>query len=391
MTIAPGLVHGTIEGATHIQTPSQAKYGLGGRFALGGRIMGRVIIATWGLCLVLALAGCSVGMALSGKKEPDLGVIRIGSTRGEVELQLGSPIESVTRPDGLRSDVYEYEIGNEPSAGRAAGHAVMDIFTLGLWEVIGTPIEAVQGEEFRVTILYSPDDRVVSINRAPKSPPSSAEGDAASEVSELRPEKTAGTCFAVRPDGVLLTAYHVIHNAKSIRVYLADGTLAEAKPQTLNVANDLAILRIDIPTPNFLALAPEDSYNLGDYVFTMGYPIADVLGHEPRFTEGSISALSGFGGEARVMQISVPIQPGNSGSPLVNEQGHVVGIVTSTTAVQTFLSVTGTLPQNVNWAVKAHYARPLFFIPTEEIITASREDAIDRVRRAICLVEGNLN
>lgn len=119
------------------------------------------------IILLFSISGCSVGMAMSGKEDPNLGAFRVGSTRGEVELQLGSPVSSVTTPEGMRVDLYEYEIGNKPSAGRAIGHGVMDILTLGLWEVIGTPIEGFTGEKKRLTITYDKKDRVEAINQAP--------------------------------------------------------------------------------------------------------------------------------------------------------------------------------------------------------------------------------
>ena len=115
------------------------------------------------IAALLLLSGCSVGMALSGKQDPDLGAIRVGASRGEVELQLGPPIQSASLDQGLRADVYAYEIGNEPSAGRAIGHGVLDVLTLGLWEVAGTPIEGVQGETYHATITYDRDDKVANI------------------------------------------------------------------------------------------------------------------------------------------------------------------------------------------------------------------------------------
>ena len=75
-----------------------------------------------------------------------------------------------------------------------------------------------------------------------------------------------------------------------------------------------------------------------------------------KYTDGSISSLSGIQGDATFFQISVPIQPGNSGGPLVNQEGNVVGIVTATAAVEAFYQATGSMPQNVNWAVKGAYA-----------------------------------
>lgn len=135
--------------------------------------------------LVILLEGCSVGMAMSGKEEPNLGAFRVGSPRGEVELQLGSPSASVTNPSGGRTDIYEYELGNKPSAGRAAGHAVLDVLTLGLWEIVGTPIEAFQGEKRRLSITYDANDRVVAINQAVA--PSEPTADSAG-----RPQPTPG-------------------------------------------------------------------------------------------------------------------------------------------------------------------------------------------------------
>jgi hypothetical protein len=122
-----------------------------------------VSAAMTALALVAVLAACSVGMALSGEENPDLGAIRVGAARGEVELHLGAPIKSASLDDGRRADVYEYQIGNQPSAGRAIGHGVMDVLTLGLWEVVGTPIEGVQGDTYHATITYDRADKVVEI------------------------------------------------------------------------------------------------------------------------------------------------------------------------------------------------------------------------------------
>jgi hypothetical protein len=126
--------------------------------------MNRNLTLLGSLCIpMLFSTGCAVGMALSGERQPNLAAFSTGSTRGEVELQLGQSVQTTVREDGGRTDVYQYELGDEPSAGRAIGHGVMDVATLGLWEVVGTPIEAVQGDVRRVVIEYDTHDRVQKI------------------------------------------------------------------------------------------------------------------------------------------------------------------------------------------------------------------------------------
>jgi len=109
------------------------------------------------------LSGCAVGMAMSGKVTPDLGVVKQNATRGEVELQLAAPVKVSTLDNGHVLNVYEYEVGNDPSAARALGHAAMDVLTMGAWEIIGTPIEGFQGDKRRVQIEYDENDRIVNV------------------------------------------------------------------------------------------------------------------------------------------------------------------------------------------------------------------------------------
>jgi TolB-like protein len=103
-------------------------------------------------------------MAMSGKKSPNLGAIHVGATRWEVEVQLGSSQKTTSNPDGTRTDIYEYQVGNDPNTGRALVHGVLDILTLGIWEVVGTPIEAMQGDTFNLLIKYDIEDKAESIN-----------------------------------------------------------------------------------------------------------------------------------------------------------------------------------------------------------------------------------
>jgi len=124
-----------------------------------------------GLALTSTLSGCSIGMALSGHRDPNVQSLHLGSTKEEVELELGQPKESYPTSYGARTDIYEYEVNNEPSSGRAAMYLLYDVLTIGLAEVIFTPAELMTGEKKRLPIYYGVDGRVAGINEtAPEMP-----------------------------------------------------------------------------------------------------------------------------------------------------------------------------------------------------------------------------
>ena len=201
---------------------------------------------------------------------------------------------------------------------------------------------------------------------------------------------SAGTCFSVAPDGLILTAYHLVKEADTITVRFENGAELTAVSEQVSANNDLALLRVSRPTSIYLSLSPLPNPKLGEPVFTLGFPVPSVLGAEPKFTEGTVSALSGPGNESTFLQVSVPVQPGNSGGPLVNHRGVVVGVITATAAILPFLQKTGSLPQNVNFTVKAGYASLLFTPPPALPPATDRDDAIRRVRGALCMVKSTL-
>jgi S1-C subfamily serine protease len=205
----------------------------------------------------------------------------------------------------------------------------------------------------------------------------------------LRDMVEIGTGFIVKPDGVLLTAWHILEDAQNITVTCPDQDPQPAIPGETFHLDDLAIIQIPLTGLPYLSLAEAGSVRVGDPVFTIGFPVFDLLGPDPKFSDGSVSALSGHRGEASLIQVTVPIQPGNSGGPVLTYEGEVVGVVTSSAAVRAFLAVTGTLPQNLNWAVKAEYALPLFEQPPAQPRAENRRAAIDRGLRATCMIEAH--
>jgi len=198
---------------------------------------------------------------------------------------------------------------------------------------------------------------------------------------------STGTGFIISAKGEILTVHHVVKGAKKLRVQLRDGRLFDAKVVKVSQSTDLAVLKIDELTPNHLNIRSNNKLQIGDRVFTIGYPVMSLLGSESKYSEGSISSLSGPGGDTTFLQISVPVQPGNSGGPLVKEDGQLVGVVTATAAVESFFKKTGALPQNINWAINAAYAVPLIgAIKDDSIKPLSHREAIDIVRKATVLI-----
>lgn len=108
------------------------------------------------------VTGCSVGMAMSGKEQKDTSVVFPGAPRDVVVAKLGPPETSTKDADGNIVDSWLIVKGNAPSAGRAAMHAGLDVFSLGLWEVIGTPVEmgAAHEERTRYIITYDKDNKI---------------------------------------------------------------------------------------------------------------------------------------------------------------------------------------------------------------------------------------
>ena len=196
-----------------------------------------------------------------------------------------------------------------------------------------------------------------------------------------------GTAFAINSPNTYLTAHHVIAGATEITLYCSHDKAGPATVVSNDVGNDIAVLHSDMKADAFLELAPNDSLAPGDHVFTVGYPAWTILGASPKYTDGAVSSLSGFGDSKSIMQITVPIQPGNSGGPLVDSQGRVVGVITSTAALPYFYRHTGTLPQNINYAVPSYYVFPLVKDITQaDAGSMSKMTAINRVTDSVCLV-----
>ena len=169
--------------------------------------------------------------------------------------------------------------------------------------------------------------------------------------------KGFGSGFVISTDGYFLTCSHVIDDAREIKVRIG-GKTYPAKVVRTDRRNDVALLKLEGSDFRPLSLSPSPP-DMGDKVFTVGFPNPEIQGASAKYTDGAISALTGILDDIRTMQVTVPIQGGNSGGALVDAAGNVVGLVVAQLNAVKVFEYTGAIPQNVNFAVKINYALPL--------------------------------
>ena len=165
----------------------------------------------------------------------------------------------------------------------------------------------------------------------------------------------SGTGFALKK-GYILTNYHVIEDASTINVYGIGGNFKNGVKATVvgsDKLNDLALLKLSGNVPASINTIPygfkSNIADVGEDVYVLGYPLTATMGEEVKLTNGIISAKTGFEGDVSQYQISVPIQPGNSGGPLIDYNGNVIGVICA--------KHRGT--ENVSYAVKVSQVKNL--------------------------------
>ncbi len=172
--------------------------------------------------------------------------------------------------------------------------------------------------------------------------------------------KSTGSGFVVSTDGYIVTNHHVVDGANEMEVDLIrDGNVVSYKCDVIlkDEKSDLAVIKINDPNfKNFASIPYTIQTKLeevGTNVYALGYPFAmSTLGNELKYTEGSINARTGMDGNILAYQVSAPVQPGNSGGPLLDYDGNIIGVINS----KLFYA------DNVAFAVKANYILNLLYL-----------------------------
>ena len=167
--------------------------------------------------------------------------------------------------------------------------------------------------------------------------------------------QSSGTGVAVSRQGHILTNYHVVDNCPSIRV-TADGEQKELTIVATDKKHDLAIVKLQGPLSNVARFRKGRTIRSGDSIVVVGFPFHGVFASEAHVTTGMVTAMAGLGDDPRFLQITAPVQPGNSGGPVLDQSGHIVGIVESKLSALAMALITGHIPQNVNFAIKDEMA-----------------------------------
>lgn len=174
------------------------------------------------------------------------------------------------------------------------------------------------------------------------------------EESAERSGTYTGTGFAITMDGYIGTAAHVVKDASSVSVSIK-GEPVPARVVAIDEDQDIAILKTNSSvTVKPLLLAKTDTLKVGADLFCVGYPLVGQLGVNPKLTKGTLNSLTGLSDDQGTIQMSVQIQPGNSGGPVCDTQGRVIAIVSKTgSTIAGARGTAGAVPQNVNFAAKS--------------------------------------
>jgi len=186
-------------------------------------------------------------------------------------------------------------------------------------------------------------------------------GSKSEESGHSETTHSFGTGFFVNNQGYILTNDHVVAGCRKLAG-------RDGKPLHITYRDagaDLALLKTDTLSSSYAVFRTGPVPKVGDAVVAFGFPLPDILSSEGNVSTGVLSATSGLQDDPRFVQISAPVQPGNSGGPLFDSCGHVIGVVVAKLDALKVARVTGDVPQNVNFAV--HWAEVRALLDTQGV------------------------
>ena len=202
---------------------------------------------------------------------------------------------------------------------------------------------------------------------------------------------SSGSGFFLSNDGYIITNYHVIENARSIKISGVNDDYHKSYTARVEISdkqNDLAVLKISDSTFKSLKSIPYtfkyETSSVGEDCFVLGYPLISTMGTDIKLTNGIISSKTGFEGNIAEYQMSAPVQPGNSGGPLFDKNGNIIGVVCAKHLEA----------ENAGYAIKANYVRNLVELLPSEIqmpktnllFGKTLPEQVELASKAVCLI-----
>jgi TPR repeat protein len=248
----------------------------------------------------------------------------------------------------------QYMLGNCYKHGR--GVPKNDIIAYK-WNLLAAA-QGLSGAKQEMTIIenyLTPDQRQLAQQLAHEFEPSKIHpgNGVATKTNEQSLPEVTGSGFFITEDGFFITNQHVARREATVRVFTALGIIP-AKVIKVDELNDLTLLKAEGKFA-VLPVVLSRGVQLGATVATVGFPNIGLQGFSPKLAKGEIASLAGIHDDARHFQISVPVQPGNSGGALVDERGNVIGVVVAKISQKAALATSGALAENVNYAIKSSY------------------------------------
>jgi uncharacterized protein len=171
-------------------------------------------------------------------------------------------------------------------------------------------------------------------------------------------QRSNGSGIVIDVRGHVLTNNHVVAGCPDLRVTDSNGEKSSTVLVASDAANDLALLQTNRHWPAWASFRDGRALRPGETVIATGFPLTNLVSPDMAVTTGSLTTLTGARGDTRQFEFSAPIQPGNSGGPVMDLTGHVVGVAVATlNGLMVAVATGGAVPQNVNFAIKSAAAR----------------------------------
>ena len=177
------------------------------------------------------------------------------------------------------------------------------------------------------------------------------ENDSESASSEDISVESVGTGFFINEEGYAVTNNHVVNGKKNLTLSIKEKDY-KARVIAIDAQNDLAILKTDEKVDHFFFLASEDAQRMDD-VIAIGFGFGKSISNEVKTTKGVVSALAGINNNYSQVQIDASLQPGNSGGPVINSNGLVIGVAVAKMDAEVVFQYTGSLPEGISFAIKS--------------------------------------